>query len=68
MGDVDIEKILVSNKISFCEKKYKYFVGYLYNDNKVKPFHLMLPETCVYVKSYDGETKSIYYLIEVMFY
>ena len=24
--DVDIEKVLVSNKISFCEKNYKYFV------------------------------------------
>ena len=27
-GDVDIEKVLVSNKIYFGEKKYKYFIGY----------------------------------------
>ena len=32
--DVDIEKVLVSNKIYFGEKNYKYFIGYLYNDNK----------------------------------
>ena len=30
-GDADIEKILVSNKISFGEKNYRYFIGYLYN-------------------------------------
>ena len=34
---VDIKKVFVSNKISFGEKNYKYFIGYLYNDNKVKP-------------------------------
>ena len=27
-GDVDTEKVLVSNKISFREKNYKYFIGY----------------------------------------
>ena len=57
MGDVDIEKVLVSNKISFGDKKYKYFVGYLYNDNEVKPFHIMLPKRSVYVKNYDRQTK-----------
>ena len=33
LKDVDIEKVLVSNKISFGEKNYKYFIGYLYNDD-----------------------------------
>ena len=64
MRDVDIEKVLVSNKISFGEKNYKYFIGYLYNDNKVKPLHIMLPKTSAYVKSYDGQTKWMYFLIE----
>ena len=40
--DVDIKKILVSNKTSFGEKRYKRFIGYLYNNNKVKPLHVML--------------------------
>ena len=64
LRDVDIEKVLVSNKISFGEKNYKYFIGYLYNDNKVKPLHIMLPKTSAYVKSYDGQTKWMYFLIE----
>ena len=63
LKDVDVEKVL-SNKISFGEKNCKYFIGYLYNDNKVKPLHIMLPKTSVYIKSYDGQTKWMYFLIE----
>ena len=36
----------------------------MYNDHKVKPLHIMLPKTSVYVKNYDGQTKWIYFLIE----
>ena len=43
--DVDTEKVLVSNKIYLGEIIYKYFIGYLYNNHKVKPFHIILPET-----------------------
>ena len=57
VGDVDIEKVLVSNKLSFGEKNYKYFIGYLYNGNKVKPLNIMLSKTSAYVKVYDGQTK-----------
>ena len=49
LKDIDIEKVLV------CKKNYKYFIGYLYDDNKVKPLHIMLPSA--YVRSYDGQTK-----------
>ena len=40
--DIDIERVLVSNKISFGEKSYKYFIGYLYNDHKVEPLNITL--------------------------
>ena len=36
----------------------------MYNDNKVKPLHIMLPKTSAYVKSCDGQIKWIYFLIE----
>ena len=38
LGDVDIENVLVSNKISFDEKNYKDFVGYLCDNYKIMPF------------------------------
>ena len=64
MGVVDIEKVLVSKKISFGEKNYKYFIGYLYDNHKVTPLHIMLPLTNAYVQIYDGQTKWMYFLIE----
>ena len=32
LNDIDTEKVLVSNQISFS-----YFIGYLYDNHKVKP-------------------------------
>ena len=53
LRDIDTEELLVSTKISVGEKNYKYFIGYFYNDNKVKSLHIMLPKTIAYVKSYE---------------
>ena len=41
-----------------------YFIDYLYNNHKVKPLNIMLPKTSANVKSYDGQTKLMYFLIE----
>ena len=46
------------------KKTYKYFIGYLYNNHKVMPLHIMLPKKSDYVKSYDGENNWMYFLIE----
>ena len=62
LKDLDIKKLLVSSNISFREKNYKYFIGYLYNNNKVKPLPLTLPKRSTYVKSYDEQvTGGIFY-------
>ena len=42
-------------------ENYRYFIGYLYNDFKVKPLHKMLPKMSAYLKGYDGQTKSMYF-------
>ena len=55
---------VVSNKISFSEKNYKYFIDYLYNDHKVKQLHILLPKSSDYVKGYDRQTKWVSFLIE----
>ena len=59
-----LKTVLVSKKISFGEKNYKYFIGYLHDNHKVKLLHIMLPKTRAYVKCYDRETKWMYFLIE----
>ena len=55
-GGRGIEKVLVSNNIPFIKKNYKNFIGYLYNDHKVKPLHMMLPKASSCVKSYEEKT------------
>ena len=55
--------MLVSNKISFGERSYKYFIGYLHNDHKIKPLHIALPKTSAYVKRFDRKAKWMYFLI-----
>ena len=62
--DIDIEKVLVCNKISSGERNYKYFIGYLCNDYKGTLLHITLPKTSAYVKSYDKQTKWMYFLTE----
>ena len=37
---------------------------YLNDDYKVKPSHIMLPKASTYVKSYDEQSKWMYFLIE----
>ena len=68
LEDVDIENVLASNNISSAEKNYKYFIGYLCDDYKIKLLHMMLPKKSVYEKRYDGQTKWMYFLIEDMNY
>ena len=35
----------------------------MYNNHEVKLLHTSLPKTNAYVKSYDGQTKWMYFLI-----
>ena len=46
------------------KKNYKYFIGHLCNDDKVKPLNIMLPKASTYVKLYDRQTKWMYFLIK----
>ena len=61
---VNIEKVFISNKIYFGVKNFKYFIGYLYNDYKANPLHIMFPKTSGYVKSFGRQAKWMYFLIE----
>ena len=66
--NIYISNIYISNIYFFYsgekKKNYKYFIGYLYDVYNVKPLYIMLLETSAYVKTYDGQTKWMYFLIE----
>ena len=46
-----LRKYYCQIKISSGEKNYKYFIGYFYNDHKVKQLQIMLQKASTYVKS-----------------
>ena len=60
LWDVDINNILVFSKINLGEET----IDYLYDDYKIRPLHIMLPRTKAHGKSYNGQTKWMYFLIE----
>ena len=61
---MDIDNILIPTKTSSAEKNYKHFIGYLDDDYKIKPLRIMFLKTSAYIKSFDSETKWIYFSIE----
>ena len=36
----------------------------MYDNDKVKSLHIILPKTTAHVKRYDGQTKWMYFLLE----
>ena len=62
LEDVDIDNVLVSNKISFGEKTINTLLFTFMMIVKLSHY-INLPEMCVYVKRYDGETKCMHFLI-----
>ena len=60
--NLDINKIVVSNKVSFGKKESKYFIGYKETKNR-KPLSIFLPKISVYGRNFD-ETKCMSFLIK----
>ena len=61
---MQVSKTNVSGLISSGEKNCKYFIDYLHDDYRINPLHAMLSQTSTYVRSYDDQTKWIYFFIE----
>ena len=60
--DVNVDKIVASNRVPFGKKDFKYFIGYD-DGRKVKPLFIMYPKMSSYWRDFD-ETKYMYFLIK----
>ena len=58
--NIDIKKIVVSNKVCFGKKGSKYFIGYK-DAKKIKPLCIFLPKMSAYRKDFN-ETKYMSFL------
>ena len=61
INNTDINKIVVSSKVSFGKKDFKYFIGYT-NNKKVRPLCILFPKMSAYRRDFD-ETKYMTLLI-----
>ena len=57
--DVDVNKIVVSNKFPFGEKGFRYFIGYKVG-KKVRPLCIMPSKTSTYRRDFEG-TKYVFF-------
>ena len=60
--NIDVIKMVVSNKVSFGKEKFKYFIGYT-DHKQIKPSSIFLPKMSAYRKDFN-ETKYISFLIK----
>ena len=62
INNIDINKIAVSNQVSFDKKGFKYFVGYK-NGKTVRPLCILFPKMSAYRIGID-ETNYMSFLIK----
>ena len=62
IDDIDVNKIVVSNQISFRKNDFKYFIGYK-DPKKIKHSCIFLLKMSAYWRDFD-KTKSVSFLIK----
>ena len=62
IDNIDINKILVSNKFSFGKRNFKYFIGYK-DAIKIRALCILLPNMSAYRKDFD-KAKCMSFLIK----
>ena len=60
--NIDINKLVVSSKLSFCKQDFRYFIGYI-EDKKNRPLCIFLSKTSEYIKDF-GKNKCTSCLIK----
>ena len=62
-NDVEINKIVVSNMLTFGKQDFKYFIGYKHSE-KIKPLCILHSQMIIYRRDLD-ENRLMYFLIKV---
>ena len=61
---VDTDKIVVSEEFKHSDSGSKYFIGYLDNDDIIRPMCIMLPQMSGYIKYFDDGGKNMSFKIK----
>ena len=61
---VSTNKIVVSGKFEHSDDGFNYFIGYLHDDNIIRPFCVILPQMSGYIKYFHNGGKNMSFKIE----
>ena len=61
---VDINSIVVSNKVKNNNDTGKYFIGYLHDIDEISPLCIILPQMSGYIKYFENGRKNMSFKIE----
>ena len=61
---VDVNNIVVSNKVKINNGTSKYFIGYLRDIDEISPLCIILPQMCGYIKYFENGGKNMSFKIE----
>ena len=64
LNSVKTGKILVSYKFEHSYDGFKYFIGYLHDDNVIRPLCITFPQMSGYIKYFDNGGKNMSFKIE----
>ena len=59
LNSVESSKLLVSDKFELSDDGCKYFIGYLHDDDVIKPLCIILPQMSGYIKYFDNDRKNV---------
>ena len=62
---VNTSKIVVSDKFNHSNNGFKYCIGYLHDDDVIRPLCIILPQMSGYIKYFDNSGKNMSFKIEV---
>ena len=60
IGNIDINKKVLSNKVSFGKKGFKYFIGYK-DAKKIRPYCIFLPRMNAYRRDFDDTIIYVFF-------
>ena len=61
---VNANDIIISDRIKKNNDTSKYFIGYLHDDDVIKPLYIILPQMSGYIKYFETGGKNILFKIE----
>ena len=61
---MNTNNIVVSYRVKHNDDSYKYFIGYLHDDDVIRSLCLVLPQMSAYIKYFENNKKNMSFKIE----